>query len=181
VDDFPLVGRGADSNLFHQGAARESDDPDVIAATLAKPGVVLKRPVGSNGPFGEHAGLPTDLGRSGKPSGTARKSPSRKLKLIRPADTAAERKAAVAYEREERRRERERAKQEIAAQRERERRQAAVDKAQGDFDAAERKHAETVAAIDSERAAVETRSRTEETRWEKERTRLAAALKRARD
>ena len=35
---------GADSNLFHQGAARESDDPDVIAATLKKPGVVLKRP-----------------------------------------------------------------------------------------------------------------------------------------
>ena len=40
-----LEAWGADSNLFHQGAARESDDPDVIAATMAKPGVVLKRPV----------------------------------------------------------------------------------------------------------------------------------------
>jgi phosphoglycolate phosphatase-like HAD superfamily hydrolase len=41
-----LEAWGADSNLFHQGAARESDDPDVVAATMAKPGVVLKRPVG---------------------------------------------------------------------------------------------------------------------------------------
>src|ERR1700710_1080372 len=40
-----LEAWGADSNLFHQGAAKESDDPDVIAATMAKPGVVLKRPV----------------------------------------------------------------------------------------------------------------------------------------
>jgi hypothetical protein len=50
-----LEAWGANSNLFHQGAAKESTDPDVIAATMAKPGVVLKRPVGSDGPFGEHA------------------------------------------------------------------------------------------------------------------------------
>lgn len=55
-----LEAWGADSNLFHQGAAKQSDDPDVIAATLAKPGVVLKRPVGSKGPFSEHPGLPTE-------------------------------------------------------------------------------------------------------------------------
>jgi hypothetical protein len=34
--------------------------PDVIAAAMAKPGVVLKRPVGSAGLFGEHAELPTE-------------------------------------------------------------------------------------------------------------------------
>jgi len=33
------MGR-ADSNLFHQGAAKESTDPEVIAATMAKPGIV---------------------------------------------------------------------------------------------------------------------------------------------
>ena len=65
-----LEAWGADSNLFHQGAAKESDDPDVIAATMAKPGVVLKRPVGSDGPFSEHAELPTDLG-----GGTDRRKP----------------------------------------------------------------------------------------------------------
>ena len=57
-----LEAWGADSNLFHQGAAKESHDPDVIAATMAKPGVVLRRPVGTDRPFSEHAELPTDLG-----------------------------------------------------------------------------------------------------------------------
>jgi hypothetical protein len=52
-----LEAWGAESNLFHQGAAKESDDPNVIAAAMAKPGVVLKRPVGSNEPFGEHSDL----------------------------------------------------------------------------------------------------------------------------
>ena len=43
-----LEAWGADSNLFHQGAAKESVDPDIVAATMAKPGVVLRRPVGSD-------------------------------------------------------------------------------------------------------------------------------------
>src|SRR5882757_4294567 len=75
-----LEAWGADSNLFHQGAAKESDDPDVIAATMAKPGVVLKRPVGSNGPFGEHAELPANLGVGGKPAKAARQPEGRKPK-----------------------------------------------------------------------------------------------------
>ena len=54
--------QGADSNLFRQGAAKVSDDSDVIAATMAKPGLVLKRPGSSDGPFGERAKLPTGVG-----------------------------------------------------------------------------------------------------------------------
>jgi hypothetical protein len=75
-----LEAWGADSNLFHQGAAKESRDPDVIAATMAKPGVVLKRPVGSDGSFGEHAELPRNLDQDGrkkpahKPSAKVKKS-----------------------------------------------------------------------------------------------------------
>src|SRR2546429_2867063 len=60
-----LEAWGADSNLFHQGVAKESHDPDVIAATMAKPGIVLRRPVGTDHPFSEHAELPTDLGDGG--------------------------------------------------------------------------------------------------------------------
>jgi len=60
-----LEAWGAGSNLFHQGVARESGDPDVVAATVSKPGVVLRRPVGSNGPFREHADLPTHLAGDG--------------------------------------------------------------------------------------------------------------------
>ena len=48
-----LEAWGAGSNLFHQGAARETDDPAVVAVTMAKPGVVLKRPAGSSGRFAE--------------------------------------------------------------------------------------------------------------------------------
>ena len=69
-----LEAWGADSNLFHQGAATESDDPAVIAATLKKPGVVLRRAVGSHGSFGERAELPSDLGDGGKPTKAPRKS-----------------------------------------------------------------------------------------------------------
>src|ERR1700746_1828422 len=92
-----LEAWGDDSNLFHQGAAKESDDPGVIAATMAKPGIVLRRPVGSNGPFGEHAEWPANLGRGGKPAKAARKPESRKPKQnsARPVDRAADRKAAL--------------------------------------------------------------------------------------
>lgn len=126
-----LEAWGADSNLFHQGAAKETHDPDIIAATMAKPGVVLRRPVGTDRPFNEHAKLPTDLGGGG-PRKAARKSkgPKAKKSSSRPVDKAAERKAALAYEREQKRGELERAKEEAARQKDRERRQQAVDKAQ---------------------------------------------------
>jgi colicin import membrane protein len=38
-----LEAWGASSNLFHQGFAKEVDDNDVIAATMEKPGIVLRR------------------------------------------------------------------------------------------------------------------------------------------
>ena len=60
-DVASMLGRSRNSNLFHQGVAKESDDPDVVAATMAKPGVVLRRPVGSDKPFSEQADLPTHL------------------------------------------------------------------------------------------------------------------------
>ena len=56
-----LQAWGSETNLFHQGFAKETDDPAIVAATLAKPGVVLRRPVGSDGAFSEHAELPKEL------------------------------------------------------------------------------------------------------------------------
>ena len=53
-----LEAWGADSNLFHQGMAKESDDPAAVAAAMSKPGVILRRPVGSDGPFTETASCP---------------------------------------------------------------------------------------------------------------------------
>jgi hypothetical protein len=177
-----LEAWGADSNLFHQGAAKESKDPDVIAATMAKPGVVLRRPVGSNGHFGEDAELPKDLGNSRRPAKTSRKSLGRKPKKAssQPVDRAADRKAALAYERERKLRDRVQAREEAAREKERERRQQAVAKAQAAFEKAERKHSKKAAAIQVEVEALEKRSRAEDARWAKEKERLNATLRRAR-
>jgi hypothetical protein len=76
--------RGTDSNLFHQGAAKQSDDPVVIAAAMAKPVVVLRRPVGSDGAFDEHAELPSKWQR--RLVKGARKSASRRPKGVGPRE-----------------------------------------------------------------------------------------------
>src|ERR1700739_1327964 len=112
-----LEAWGADSNLFHQGAAKQSEDPDVIAATMAAPGVVLKRPVGSSGPFKEHADLPADLAGDEAPKKPGRK-PARQKHAKRSNYQPADRKAAIAFEKEQERRERERAKKAAARQKE---------------------------------------------------------------
>jgi colicin import membrane protein len=125
-----LEAWGAESNLFHQGITKESEDPEVVAATMAKPGVILRRPVGSNGPFTEHAALPTDLandevnGRPKRARARPKKQPPRKT------DDKAARQAALEYERAERQRETERRKEETARAKERQRREQAIATAQ---------------------------------------------------
>ena len=177
-----LEAWGADSTLFHQGAAKQSEDPDVVAATMAAPGVVLKRPVGSSGPFKEDAELPTNLAGDNisKKAGSrsVRRRPQKHPE--RATDQAAERKAALALEKVQKRRERERAKEEAALHKERERRQKAVDKAQSALDAARREHEKNASDIQAQLEALEERSQAEEVRWEKEKARLEGALRRAR-
>jgi len=176
-----LEAWGADSNLFHQGAAKESTDPEIVAATMNKPGVVLKRPVGSDGPFGENAELPKNLGRDeGKKGAPA--PPMRKAKKpsTKP-DKAADRKAAQAYERERQRREREEAKEEAARQKERDRKQRAIAKAQAALDEAQQRHANRADALRAELEAIEKNVRAEDTEWGEEEKRLREALRRARD
>jgi hypothetical protein len=176
-----LEAWGADSNLFHQGAARETDDPDIVAATMAAPGIVLKRPVGSSGPFREHADLPTVIGGSRRPSKAAKTAEGRSPRSPSgAADPAAERKAALAFDKEKKRREREQAKEEAARQKERERRQHAIEKAQQALDQARRKHEDGAADIRIEIQTLEDRLRDEDAEWERERTRLEAVLRRAR-
>ena len=149
-----LEAWGSNSNLFHQGAARETDDPEIVAATMATPGVVLRRAVGSSGPFTEHAALPTDLAGekvSGRP-----KKPAAKLKKQTPGriDDKAARKAALEYERAERQR--------------------------GSENKAEQEHEARASAIEAARAAVENRAHAEEARWQKQKRKLDLSLRRAR-
>ena len=175
-----LEAWGASSNLFHQGAARETDDPDIVAVTMAKPGVVLRRPVGSTGGFTEHAELPTDLAEE---EGAKRPKRRQAKPAKRPAkiDDKAARKAAQDFEKEQRRRDAERRKEEAARERDRARRDKAVAQAQADLEKAKRAHDARVADIEAERATLDERAQAEDTRWEREREKLQAALRRARD
>src|SRR4051794_34328448 len=124
-----LEAWGTKTNLFHQGVAKEVDDPEVIEATMRKPGVILRRPIGSNGPFKEHADLPIRL-----PGDEAKRKPGKrpaKLKVQQPKiDDKAARKAALAFEREQSRRETERRKEEAAVAKDRERMEKIVAEAQ---------------------------------------------------
>lgn len=189
-----LEAWGAKSNLFHQGIARETDDPDIVAATMASPGIVLKRPVGSDGAFTESAELPTDLtgGEARrKPKRTAKRTDKNTAKNKRPAKTAgkpsrklddqAARKAAAAFEKEEQRRQAERRKEEAARAKARARRDKAVAAAQAALDKARREHEARAERIEAERAAIDERAEAEQGRWDKQRMKLEQALRRARD
>jgi hypothetical protein len=172
-----LEAWGAGSNLFHQGVARETDDPDVVAATMSKPGVILRRPAGSSGRFAEHSDLPT-----GDEAGGGRENRRPKAKKRPPPEISekAARKAALDFEREQKRNEAKRRAELAAEAKTRERREKAVAKARAAFDEAERDHDARAAAIDVEHAAVEKRVQDEEASWEKQKEKLTAALRSAR-
>jgi colicin import membrane protein len=175
-----LEAWGADSNLFHQGFAKQVDDPAIVEATMAKPGVVLKRPIGSNGSFNETAELPDKL-----PSGRteARKQVRRASKhTAQPekADRKAAQKAAAAFEKQQEKRDRQQRAEEARLQKATERRQKAVAKIEAALEAAEQEHASKMAVIERARLAVEKRSEEEEARWTKAKNKLQAELRRVR-
>ena len=94
-----LEAWGASSNLFHQGFAKETRDSKIIAATMAKPGSILQRPVGTSEPFREHSDLPTV--KSLLAPSTAGRAPGKREKTIKahPVSEEAARKAALSFER----------------------------------------------------------------------------------
>jgi colicin import membrane protein len=172
---------GSDTNLFHQGFAKETDDPAIVAATLAKPGIVLRRPVGSDGAFSERAELPKELPvekvkeRTAKPRATTKEPSAQKV------DDKAAREAALAFERERKRRESERRKEEAALEKERKRREQVTAKAEAALEEAKRDHETRVEEIERDRAALDRRAQAEDARWEKQKEELEAALRRARE
>ncbi|BAR63450.1 colicin import membrane protein [Bradyrhizobium diazoefficiens] len=132
-----LEAWGAGSNLFHQGFATETHDPAVIAAAMARPGVVLKRPAGSNRRFAEQSDLPTDLGVE---NGARKKATSPNKRLSPRISDENARSAAAEFEREEKRRDAERRREEATREKERAKRERAVAKARAALDEAQRKH-----------------------------------------
>jgi hypothetical protein len=81
---------------------------------MAKPGIVLKRPVGSSGAYTEHAKLPKRLAEK-IDERPARTPPKKKPQPVREVDAKAARAAPLAFEREQKRRETARRKEEASA------------------------------------------------------------------
>ena len=130
-----IAAWGADSDLFHQGAAKETDDPVVVATTMKRSDVGRRRPLGRKA-FGENAHLPTDLAQRPKPRKAARTTRARGGSH---RDTTTDH----ADEKEDERRERGCVKQEVAHKRA----QAAVEEAQAVLEAAERAHDDQLATL----------------------------------
>jgi colicin import membrane protein len=175
-----LEAWGSKSNLFHQGVAKESSDPEVIAAVMSKPGVILRRPVGSNGLFKEHAHVPRHLSGDEK-SKPARQRPQGKKQPARNIDDKTAQKAALAFEKEQRQRESERRKEEAVMAKQREQRQRAITRVEAALAEAKREHDARASTIQADRANLEKRSQREDTRWEKQKQKLEIALHRARE
>lgn len=177
-----LEAWGASSNLFHQGFAQESEDDAVIAAAMAKPGIVLRRPVGSRSAFREHAELPSAASLDARPQ--KEKAKAKKAASAKPSskrDEKSEREAAAKYEKEERQREKQRAKEEAEAAKAREKRNAAIEKVQTALLQAEAEHEEKADALAKDVEAVQQRVEAEEERWRKLKARLEADLRKAKD
>jgi hypothetical protein len=66
-----LAHWGMDRDLFRDGTAKESNDPKAVEAAMRKVGMVVRRPLGSGGPFEERADaertLLKTLGQRAKP------------------------------------------------------------------------------------------------------------------
>ncbi|MCX7322268.1 MAG: cell envelope biogenesis protein TolA [Hyphomicrobiales bacterium] len=172
---------GADSNLFHQGFAREVDGAAVVAATLAQPGTVLRRPVGTDGAFRVTSDLPKDL-VEGPARTRQQKEPTRRPegKTGKP-DGAAARKSAAAFDQQQRKREQAQRRADIAEAKQRERRSARIAEAQQALDAAKREHDAREAALQAEREKLDKRADAERQRWEKQRDKLRAGLNHAKE
>ena len=174
-----LVAWGANSNLFRQGFAKEVDDASTVAAAMAKPGVVLRRAVGTDKPFVEDADLPKASALAAKTTPKRTHAPAPK-QTARKADDHADRRAILAFEKQEARRERQRLKDE-ATHRKRERsRVAAIEKVERAREQARRKHEAINETLAEARARLDERIEAEETRWQREREELDERLRKAR-
>jgi colicin import membrane protein len=175
-----LEAWGSKNNLFQHGFAKVSEDPKIVAATMAHPGVVLRRPVGSNGAFSEHAELPTDLPVGKAKHAPAKRSAKRPEPPTKPVDDKTAREAARAFEKEQKRRDSERRREEANRQRERERRERAIAAVEAALEQAKQDHEARLEDIEKDRAALDKRSQAEDARWRKKKEELETELRRAR-
>src|SRR3569833_302451 len=109
-----LEAWGVRRNLFHEGTASETDEPAIVEATMNKPGVVLKRAIGTNRRFEENAELPAELPISASPKRVHPPTPRRRPTAQAPSveSKKAQQAAVIQFDKEKARREREHAREE---------------------------------------------------------------------
>jgi colicin import membrane protein len=176
----------SERNLFHQGFAQETDDPAIVAATMSKPGVVLKRAVGSRGAFGEEAQLPKSFPaerprRPPKPRPTKRAKVSKSNIAAKVVNLAEARAKLAAFKKEQARREADERKEEAIRTRRRAKRDAAAAKGKARLEKARLRHDEIIRQIETAREALDRRTDSEDARWNTEREKLEQNLRRIRE
>jgi len=170
---------GAAFNLFTHGFARQTDERSTVAATMARPGVVLRRPVGTDRAYSEHAEASLSLPHR-KANRKPKASPPKPAKPAKPANEKADRAAALAFAREQKRRAERSRQEEAALHKEGERRDRAIAAARAALEAAQAGHARTLREIGKAQARLDRKASGEEARWKREKERLDDALRRAR-
>lgn len=175
-----LEAWGSNRNLFQQGFAKETDDPKIVAATMAKPGVVLRRPVGTDVAFTEHAALPRDFAAGMAGRSSAERSEPRGESAAKPIDEQTARKAALSFQREQKQRQREAQKEKAVRERERERRELAIAVAEAALEEAARAHQRKVEDIGKARAALDRKIEVEQEGWRRKKEQLERVLQQAR-
>ncbi len=170
---------GSPINVFKQGLAKETKDPAIVAAAMASPGVVLKRPVGSTADYSRNARLPKNLPSAEVSDRPAKHRPPTSGRP--PLDPKASSSAALAFEKERERRERARRKEEAAREKQNQIREQAIAKARQKLQRATQQHEIRAKQIGRERAALDRRGEEEDARWEKQKERLETPLREAQE
>ena len=175
-----LEAWGARRNLFQFGAASETSDAGIVKAAMAKPGIVLRRPVGTSEPYHQDAALPAGFALPSvkdAPLPKIKKAKAKKAPRGKPVEHKTSPAAIISFEKARAERDRARAKEDAAARRDAQKRSSAIEKAQAALDDARKDHNARREKLTRE---LEDRLESEDTRWAKERAKLEAALDKAR-
>ena len=178
-----LEAWGMGHNAFQHGFAKQTDDPKIIAAAMAQPGVVLRRAVGTKGAFSEQPELPKDLWKleapKAEPVRPKAKAPAKQSVAPKSADDKKERAAILSFEKAKQRRDAAREKAQAEADAKHDKQQAqierAVAKANDALDRARTNHEKIVAAIAADQEKLDRRAAAEKKRWDAERAKLERA------
>ena len=181
-----LEAWGSGANAFKHGFAQQTDDPKIVAAAEALPGIVLRRPIGSTAPFKEQSDLPkvtaANVAAAKKATPSKRPEPAKRPKV--PERKTKSRASVIDLGAARRAREKKDAKDreraEAQAERDRVQKERAVKKAMDALSAARERHEKIAAEIEQQRAALDAQDEKENERWQKERHRLEAELFKAK-